>query len=570
MSKIDHTELIKIFDNMPDSMAYIFERGPTAESSKFIYASPSAINIYGIESTLIEENAMNIISMVKEEFINSFAESVQHSYETLENWNWVGILVNNKTIKCSSKPYIYSKDTDGNNIIRWYGSVTDITETTENLKNKIKAEEELRVEKSIIDTVCHELRNPLNVTTSIFDITNDLCKKAKEWKPLSLPINEEYIKNSECVKNIINNKLSEEERTIVYRTMVTESKYIIDLISEIEENIRIGILASQQKLRVINNMLDITHLEQNKLVLKNDTIDLYELCKSQVDMCFKISKVPVILECPKELMFGDSRQISQILTNILNNASKVTLVGYIKLKVNIKDNIVCFSIEDTGCGISESKKKQILTGGRYEHGGFKHGNGIGICLIRQILKLMNSQLEIISPTNEAGTGSIFKFEVKYVGCCKNETNDNSNKEIIPKKIIDKITCLLVDDLPENNIMLEKQIKKRCVNLFNNVIVNKLSSGEECLEYLDSNEAPDIIVIDEVMEYRKLLGSETIQKIRALENNKGANIKIITNSGNCTETDYKKYIKFGANHMWGKPIPLKSIETDFYNLLLNII
>ena len=57
--------------------------------------------------------------------------------------------------------------------------------------------------------------------------------------------------------------------------MVIESKYIIDLISEIEENIRIGILASQQKLRVINNMLDITHLEQNKLVLKNEYYNIF-------------------------------------------------------------------------------------------------------------------------------------------------------------------------------------------------------------------------------------------------------------------------------------------------------
>ena len=565
-TKIDQVELLKIFENMPDCMAYIFERGPTAESSKFIYASPSAINIYGIESSLIEENAMNIISMIKEEFIKSFVESVQQSYESLHNWNWVGELINGKTIKCASKPYVYSKDINGNNIVRWYGSVTDITQTTKSLKQKIKIEEELRVEKSIIDTVCHELRNPLNVTTSIFDITNDLCKVAKEWKPLSLPINEEYIKDSEYVRNSIITKLSEEEKNILKRTMITEAGYIVDLIREIEENIRIGIIASQQKIRVINNMLDITHLEQNKLVLKEDSIDLYKLCSMQVDMCSKISKVPVLIDCPKKFMKGDDRQISQVLTNILNNATKVTEIGYIKLNVSIYDGFVWFSVEDTGCGMSDEKKIQVLNGSRYEHGGFKHGNGIGVCLIRQILDLMDSQLEIISPTNKEGTGTIFKFKLKYIDANAN-ANANAKKDILKDKL-EEITCLLVDDAEINNMVLERQIKKRCVNLFNKVNIIKFLSGEDCLEYLKMNEAPDIIVIDEVMEYGKLLGTETIKKIRNLEDGKGDNIKIISNSGNCSKADFKKYIDAGSNYTWEKPIPLDSIEIDLYELITN--
>ena len=89
------------------------------------------------------------------------------------------------------------------------------------------------------------------------------------------------------------------------------------------------------------------------------------------------------------------------------------------------------------------------------------------------------------------------------------------------------------------------------------------AGQDLAEATDPN-GPDLESI--VREHYNPI----ILKIRALENNKGANIKIITNSGNCTEEHYKKYIKVGANHMWGKPIPLKSIETDFYNLLLNII
>ena len=69
-------------------------------------------------------------------------------------------------------------------------------------------------------------------------------------------------------------------------------------------------------------------------------------------------------------------------------------------------------------------------------------------------------------------------------------------------------------------------------------------------------------MDQVMEEHKLLGTETVMKIRET----GNDVIIIQSSGNCSKEDDIRYYSCGVNYVWGKPVPFKEIEIDIYRLL----
>ena len=211
---------------------------------------------------------------------------------------------------------------------------------------------------------------------------------------------------------------------------------------------------------------------------------------------------------------------------------------------------------DTGCGIDDQKKEQILKAERFKHGGFKHGSGIGLCISIGLIKLFKSELEIISPYNYNGTCFQFNFDIEST---KKPIEFISN-DIEPDCNLDNLKIIITDDQKLNHIVLEKQLNIRLFK-YKNIEIIHLYSGEDCLEYLKYNSA-NIIIMDQVMEQDKLLGTETNIKIR--EFNK--EIIIIQASGNCQNKDNKLYFDSGVNHIWGKPIQFKNIEKDFKYLM----
>lgn len=129
-----------------------------------------------------------------------------------------------------------------------------------------------------------------------------------------------------------------------------------------------------------------------------------------------------------------------------------------------------------------------------------------------------------------------------------------------------LNILIVDDTIMNTKVLEKQLKKY-ITSYNNLYIKSLYSGEECLEYLKTNNI-DIIFMDENMIPGKLLGSETVIKIRKLN----YNLKIIHYSTNSSMEDRKKYLNTGSDLVLGKPLPIKTIKTIdniIYNLMNNL-
>ena len=346
--------------------------------------SKSDVMNQSIINIILPEHKEDVEKILKRALSGDETSNYQLPFKTTDN-KMIELLINSTS----------RKDFDGN-IIGVIGIGQDLTQLKEEISSKNKSEYELELYQKVISSVMHEVRNPLNVTYQIFDLLKT------DLETISNSISKLFINNDEYV-------------------------ILTNTISDMLNNVNIGIQCSEQKLKVLNGILSMTQLEQGKLKLKSDRVNLFDLCNIQCNMIKKtaMNEVKVNLICRENLnVMSDDKHLSQILTNILSNAVKITEKGSITLHVKVLNELdnyldIQFNIIDTGPGMSNELQNKILEAKRFEHGGFKHGSGIGLCIVIEILKLMNTKLEITSPYNiSENNGTNFNFKIRLKNIMK--------------------------------------------------------------------------------------------------------------------------------------------------------
>ncbi|XP_063946486.1 histidine kinase 1 isoform X3 [Daucus carota subsp. sativus] len=202
-------------------------------------------------------------------------------------------------------------------------------------------------------------------------------------------------------------------------------------------------------LRLLNNILDLSKVESGKLVLELAEFNLEQELEGLVDM-FSVQcinhKVEIFLDLSDDipkLIQGDSGRVVQIFANLISNSIKFTTSGYIVLRgwcqnpntsrnarqssfaqtnsispnkthdenFYKKDNrlILCFEVDDTGCGIDPSKWESVFESFEQAdpsttrlHG----GTGLGLCIVRTLVNQMGGEIKFV---NKSGPGSLMQL-----------------------------------------------------------------------------------------------------------------------------------------------------------------
>ena len=180
--------------------------------------------------------------------------------------------------------------------------------------------------------------------------------------------------------------------------------------------------AGHTLLEVINDVLDISKIEANRMRLESIDFDLAQLLSDVVDIYrlpffnrgvgFDVSMAAAV----PEQVIGDSTRLRQILNNLLSNALKFTECGTVTLRVNClsqedNDCRLRFEITDTGIGIDRDSQAGVFdaytraadwTNRRYG------GTGLGLSICKQLITMMGGTIGVFS---ERGEGSTFWFEI---------------------------------------------------------------------------------------------------------------------------------------------------------------
>jgi len=160
--------------------------------------------------------------------------------------------------------------------------------------------------------------------------------------------------------------------------------------------------------RIINDLLDISKIEANKVHITTETVDIIALAKS-VSLFFtpraKEKGLEIRADFSQETLdvYIDKDKIIQVFTNLLGNSLKFTEKGYIEMSVNNKQDSVECVIFDTGRGIAEEDLPKVFSKfqqfGRREGPG-ERGTGLGLAIAKGIVELHNGKIRVESKLNE--------------------------------------------------------------------------------------------------------------------------------------------------------------------------
>ncbi|HPN31710.1 MAG TPA: response regulator [bacterium] len=381
-------------------------------------------------------------------------------------------------------------------LLETFSDITKLKKTEEKLKLAKESAEEANIAKSrFLANMSHEIRTPLNSIIGFAEI------------------------------------LSEEQLT-------AEQRDYVNLIYS----------SSETLMNLINDILDISKIEANKIELEEIEFDIDKIVFETIDIFrprFNKKQIEFIcnIDDVDNLLIGDPVRLKQILMNLLSNAIKFTEEGEIELKLTKKEenaDTIRFEIivKDTGIGIPEDKLelvfepfKQVDSSTTRKYG----GTGLGLNIVKKIIEYMSGTIRVESSVN---TGSSFIINIPF--------RKSKNNLLNPVQYSDgllglEIAC--VDDNASNRTILENTLKK------SGVIPLIFESGKQILEYLNSAEyTPKAAIIDIMMP-----DMDGFKVAAEIKNRFGDKIKLIGLSSNCSAFEKDELSSLLFEGFLNKPI-----------------
>ena len=327
--------------------------------------------------------------------------------------------------------------------------------------------------------------------------------------------------------------------------------------------------AGNHLIGIINDVLEVSRIEQGKINIEKEESDIYELMTDfynlvEIQAAVKKQKMTIDLEgIIDKYVYMDWTRISQVLINLINNAIKYTPVGgHIDVIVkedcnnNIGDNIHNYIIivKDNGRGIDEKDMPSLFdlyTRGAYDNDISVEGTGLGLSISKQIIELMNGTIDVDSKLGE-GTTFTVKLPLQYVvrtQADKNVTDNVTDNNIIKNdQRLSDIKVMVVDDNQYNREIACELLQE------NGAHIIECASGSEAVDYIKYRKGiVDIILMDVCMP--DMDGFETTRLIRQLEKDRWQDIPIVAMTANAFDEDRKKALEHGMNGHIAKPFDI---------------
>ena len=339
-------------------------------------------------------------------------------------------------------------------------------------------------------------------------LLKNLIEKNKQYL-----IAKEESEESAKAKTKLFSNITHELRTPMYGIIGTSSLMMKDKnLKGHDENLKSLKFSANYLLSLINNVLQLTKIDTTKKdelhqikfnirELVHNAIESSKYINTQNPSTYEVEVDPTI----PEYVIGDDLKISQILINLIGNATKFTNNGIISLKLTSGEIVdhqipVHFSIVDTGVGISEERQKEIFNEfSQFNISQISQGAGLGLPIVKKLLELHESDISLQS---EVGKGTQVDFTIRF------EVEENANLNPIPETIDENalagFSILVVDDNKINQIVTKKTLKNYGAS------ITVAGSGAEAIE-LVKNESFDLILMD--INMPEMNGFEATEIIR---------------------------------------------------------
>ncbi|MCC0177076.1 PAS domain S-box protein [Waterburya agarophytonicola K14] len=332
--------------------------------------------------------------------------------------------------------------------------------------------------------------------------------------------------------------------------------------------------SGQHLLTLINDILDLSKLNANKLKLLYNDLNLIDFLYD-IAAIFEIRAqekgLDFITQIPLDLpgvVNTDETKLRQVLLNLLSNAIKFTTTGAVTFSVScetidsdLETKMIRFQVEDTGRGIPEDKYDTVFApfGQVDQNRNDTEGTGLGLSICQNILSLMDSELHLGS---KVGVGSWFWFdlELEELSSCSLLPTPRQPDTRITRYLVTPCKILVIDDNDDNRMLLVHYLQPL------GFTVEEADNGKTGIAIAEKFQ-PDLILLDLLMPVMN--GGEAIEQIR--QHPDLQNTAIVTISANVHSIDDSSRIR--CEGFLAKPIDLerlmelleKHLELDWQTL-----
>lgn len=318
-------------------------------------------------------------------------------------------------------------------------------------------------------------------------------------------------------------------------------------------------------LRLIDDILDLSSIESNKLELECKSLNLAQFFKDIEDTFTVKSQhkgIQILFEYvgvnEQDEHFFDQIRMKQILLNLIGNAIKFTAKGKVEVLVkcekltNNEDNLIVM-VKDQGIGIDKKNITRIFTPFTQADTTIKEsfgGTGLGLSISKKIAQAMGGDIKLQS--TQLGIGTVFEAKIPL------SKNKSRIKQIYKEKQKDQKTLdgksiLVVDDVSDNLLLIEIYLRNSGAKL-------KFSSdGIEAIS-MCQKEVFDLILMD--IQMPKMDGIESTKRIRKMK----IETPIIAFTALASFAEEKKCIASGCNKVIAKPINQNNLIEILHNTL----
>jgi signal transduction histidine kinase/CheY-like chemotaxis protein len=325
-----------------------------------------------------------------------------------------------------------------------------------------------------------------------------------------------------------------------------------ELDQEQRQYLRAITLSGRHLLAIVNDILDLSKIEAEKMSLESRIFCLPDLLEEIMDLLSDSArnkslrlfyvldeKIPPYLE-------GDPARVRQVLMNLINNAIKFTEQGEIRLQVlmlrsNAAQTWLQFQVSDTGIGMSPRQLENLFKPfTQAERSTFRKygGTGLGLTITKKFVEVMNGTIDVES---EVGTGSVFRVYLPFRAVPSAGQQAEIIETVFPPSLHQEI--LVVEDHPINQQLMRAILGKLG---YRNTVVN---NGQEALLILEQRSF-DLIFMD--IQMPVMNGYEATREIIARYPADKKPV-IIAMTANALQGDREKCLEAGMDDYITKPV-----------------
>ncbi|MCB9023559.1 MAG: PAS domain S-box protein [Lentimicrobiaceae bacterium] len=504
----DITEQYQMISQLVKSKEIALEN--LQKTNSIIKAFPDSVFIFNSKGELLESFSDDEKNKTLTQAMNFY--SAPHADIRLQEVVALTLLNISQVLK-TGQLHKYEFTLEENHTLKYFGAtmvklndekvLSVVSNTTEKMelidalfKAKEKAEESDRLKTAFLHNISHEIRTPMN---GIVGFSNLITQPG---------INENDLHEYNAVINSCSNQL----------------------LSIITDIVNIATLeAGQEKVsESVVNLNEMLHLIYYQLIAKAS--------EKNIQLAYSTA-----LKDADALVITDETKLTQILSNLINNAIKFTDKGNIKYGYVKDGDFLKFTIEDNGIGIPEDMHEAVFERFRQATNnlaGNFGGTGLGLSISKSYVELLGGKIWLESELNK---GTVFYFTIPYKSATHAVFHNEETNDSAMNNIPSGVTILIAEDEIFNFRLLEAMLSPFEFQILHAV------DGTEAVQMCRENDAIALVLMD--LKMPGISGFEATRQIRRIK----PGLTIIAQSALTLQGDKESALTAGCNDYIAKPI-----------------